>query len=66
MVKLGQGLTPYQMQLLAFAIFSTQQDGKTEFRKYEFQDKFGIKNIKLLMQGKILKSYWDYNFQLKI
>src|SRR5699024_2479555 len=42
MAKLNQGLSLNQMQLLAFAIYSTQQDGKTEFRKYEFQDKFGI------------------------
>ncbi|TMN18788.1 replication initiation protein [Lentibacillus cibarius] len=46
MAKLNQGLTLNQMQLLAYAIFSTQQNGKTEFRKYEFQDKFGIKDYK--------------------
>ena len=42
MAKLNQGLSLNQMQLLAYAIYSTQQDGKTEFRKYEFQDKFDI------------------------
>ena len=42
MAKLNQGLTLNQMQLLAYAIFSTQQSGSTEFRKYEFQDQFGI------------------------
>lgn len=42
MARLSQGLTLNQMQLLAFAIFSTQQDGKTEFRKFEFQNKFGL------------------------
>lgn len=46
MAKLNQGLTLNQMQLLAYAIFSTQQNGETQFRKYEFQDKFGIKNYK--------------------
>lgn len=46
MAKLNQGLTLNQMQLLAFAIFSAQQNGKTEFRKYEFQNKFGIKDYK--------------------
>ena len=40
--KLSHGLSLNQMQLLAFAIYSTQQDGKTEFKKYEFQDKFHI------------------------
>lgn len=46
MAKLNQGLDLNQMQLLAYAIYSTQQDGKTEFRKFEFQDKFGIKDYK--------------------
>lgn len=46
MAKLNQGLTLNQMQLLAYAIFSIQQNGKTEFRKYEFQNKFGVKNYK--------------------
>ena len=42
MAKLNQGLTLNQMQLLAYAIYSTQQDGKTEFIKAEFEKKFGI------------------------
>ena len=36
MAKLNRGLTLNQMQLLAFAIFSTQKNGVTEFNKYEF------------------------------
>src|SRR5699024_5617236 len=46
MAKLNQGMDLNQMQLLAFAIFCTQQNGETNFRKYEFQDKFGIKDYK--------------------
>jgi len=42
MAKLNQGLTLNQMQLLAYAIYSTQQDGKTEFIKADFERKFGI------------------------
>src|SRR5690625_5287745 len=42
MAKLNQGLTLNQMQLLAFAIFSTQRNGETMFRKHEFQEKFEI------------------------
>lgn len=42
MAKLNQGLTLNQMQLLAFAIFSTQQNGVTEFHKADFEKKFGI------------------------
>lgn len=46
MAKLNQNLTLNQIQLLAYAIFSTQQNGETYFRKYEFQEKFGIKHYK--------------------
>ena len=42
MAKLNHGLTLNQMQLLAFAIYSTQQDGKTEFIKAEFERKFEL------------------------
>lgn len=42
MAKLSQGLTLNQMQLLAYAIYSTQKGGKTEFQKYEFEEKFQL------------------------
>ncbi|MGJ9460700.1 replication initiation protein, partial [Oceanobacillus sp. CF4.6] len=42
MAKLSQGLTLNQMQLLAYAIYSTQKDGKTEFIKADFEKKFNI------------------------
>ncbi|MDR4974604.1 replication initiation protein [Bacillus toyonensis] len=42
MSKLNQGLTLNQMQLLAYAIYSTQQDGKTEFQKVDFEKKFNL------------------------
>jgi len=42
MAKLNQGLTLNQMQLLAYAIYSTQQDGKTEFQKADFEKKFSL------------------------
>lgn len=44
--KMNQGLTLNQMQLFAYAIFSTQQDGKTEFRKHEFEKKFSISQLR--------------------
>ncbi|KAA0940621.1 replication initiation protein [Sporosarcina sp. ANT_H38] len=43
MAKLSQGLTLNQMQLFAFAIFSTQQDGHTGFIKADFERKFELK-----------------------
>lgn len=42
MAKLYQGLTLNQMQLLAYSIFCTQQNGVTEFRKTDFEKKFGV------------------------
>lgn len=46
MAKINQGLSLNQMQLFAYAIFSTQQDGKTEFRKHEFEKKFNIDQLR--------------------
>lgn len=46
MAKLNQGLTLNQMQLLAFSIFCTQQNGITEFHKADFEKKFGIQKYK--------------------
>lgn len=42
MAKLNHGLSLNQMQLLAYAIYSTQQDGKPEFHKSDFEKKFGL------------------------
>ena len=42
MAKISHGLTLNQMQLLAYAIFCAQQDGKTEFHKSDFEKKFNI------------------------
>lgn len=46
MAELNYGLNLNQMQLLAFAIYSTQQDGRTKFQKHEFQKKFGIEQYR--------------------
>lgn len=48
MSKLSQGLTLNQMQLLAYAIFSTQRNGKTEFHKSDFEKKFGIEKYQTI------------------
>jgi plasmid replication initiation protein len=43
MAKLNQGLTLNQMQLLAYTIYATQQNGgATQFTKSEFEKKFNI------------------------
>lgn len=46
--KLNQGLTLNQMQLLAFAIYSTQQNGATKFHKADFEKKFGIEKYQTI------------------
>lgn len=46
MAKLNHGLTLNQMQLLAFAIYSTQQNGVTEFHKSDFEKKFSLVDYK--------------------
>lgn len=46
MAKLNNGLTLNQMQLLAYAIYNTQQNGKTEFHKTNFEKKFKIAKYK--------------------
>lgn len=42
MAKLSHGLTLNQMQLLAYSIYCTQQNGLTEFHKADFEKKFSI------------------------
>lgn len=42
MSKLSHGLSLNQMQLLAYAIYSTQKDGNTEFHKADFEKKFNL------------------------
>src|SRR5690625_120789 len=44
--ELNYGLSLNQMQLLAFAIYCTQQNGETEFEKHEFQKKFQIEQYR--------------------
>lgn len=48
MAKLNSGLTLNQMQLLAFAIYCTQQNGVTEFHKFEFEKKFNIEKYQTI------------------
>lgn len=42
LAKLNQGLTLNQMQLLSYAIFSTQKNGSTTFNKSDFEKQFNI------------------------
>ena len=42
MAKISHRLTLNQMQLLAYAIYSTQQNGATEFHKVDFEKKFNL------------------------
>lgn len=42
LAKLNHGLTLNQMQVLAYAIFSTQKNGSTKFNKADFEKQFNI------------------------
>jgi len=42
MVKMNRGLTLNQMQLLAYAIYATQQGNTTKFNKSSFEKKFNL------------------------
>lgn len=46
MAKLNHGLTLNQMQLLAYAIYSTQLNNATEFSKADFEKKFNLVDYK--------------------
>lgn len=62
MAKLNQGLTLNQMQLLAFAIYSTQKNGSTEFRKVDFEEKFDIEKYQTAEAKKDAKRLFDLEF----
>lgn len=62
MAKLSSGLTLNQMQLLAFAIYCTQQDGKTEFIKADFEKKFSIEKYQTIHAKDDAKRLIDLKF----
>jgi plasmid replication initiation protein len=65
MAKLNQGLTLNQMQLLAYAIYSTQQDGKTEFNKAGFEEKFGIEKYQTRHAKEDAQRLLDLKFSIE-
>jgi plasmid replication initiation protein len=65
MAKLNQGLTLNQMQLLAYAIYSTQQDGKTEFIKADFEKKFGIERYQTQHAKEDAQRLLDLKFSIE-
>ena len=65
MAKLNQGLTLNQMQLLAYAIYSTQQDGKTEFNKADFEEKFGIEKYQTRHAKEDAQRLLDLKFSIE-
>jgi plasmid replication initiation protein len=65
MAKLNQGLTLNQMQLLAYAIYSTQQDGKTEFNKVDFEEKFEIEKYQTRHAREDAQRLLDLKFSIE-
>ncbi|MET3684470.1 plasmid replication initiation protein [Alkalibacillus flavidus] len=64
MAKLSSKLTLNQMQLLAYAIYSTQQNGKTEFIKADFEKKFNLGEYRREEAKQDSKKLFDLNFSL--
>lgn len=65
MAKLNKGLTLNQMQLLAFAIYRTQNTGKTEFKKVEFQERFGIEKFQTSQAKKDVQKLMSVQFSIE-
>lgn len=65
MAKLSQGLTLNQMQLLAYAIYSTQQNGKTEFNKTDFEKKFTLEKYQTSHAKKDSQRILDLKFSIE-
>lgn len=62
MAKLSHGLTLNQMQLLAYAIYCTQQDGKTEFIKADMEKKFNIEKYQTVHAKEDARRLIDLKF----
>ncbi|WP_186672966.1 replication initiation protein [Sporosarcina sp. BP05] len=62
MAKLNKGLSLNQMQLFAFAIYSTQTDGKTEFNKADFERKFEIEKYQTVNAKRDAETVFDLKF----
>jgi len=65
MAKLNSGLTLNQMQLLAFAIYSTQKSGATEFHKADFEKKFNIEKYQTIHAKKDAQKLLDIKFSIE-
>src|SRR5699024_492721 len=62
MAKLSHGLTLNQMQLLAFAIYCTNKNEKTEFIKSYFENKFNIEKYQTIHAKEDAKKLIDLKF----
>lgn len=65
MSKLNQGLTLNEMQLLAFAIYSTQKNGITSFNKAEFEKKFDLEKYQTVHAKKDAQSILNLKFSIE-
>src|SRR5690625_6925773 len=62
MAKLSHGLSLNQMQLLAYAIYCTQQDGKTNFIKADMEKKFNIEKYQTVHAKEDARRLIDLKF----
>ena len=64
MVKLNSGLSLNQMQLLAYTIYSTQQDGETGFIKANFEKAFNLDEYRTEHANEDVKKLYGLGFSL--
>lgn len=62
LAKISVGLTLNQMQLFAFAIYSTQKNGNTEFNKKSFEEKFNLSKYQTLQASKDTKKLMSLQY----
>jgi len=65
MAKFNNGLTLNQMQLLAFAIYSTQKNGATEFHKADFERKFEMEKYQTIHAKQDAQKLLDIKFSIE-
>ena len=65
MAKLNMGLSLNQMQLFAYAIYRTQQNGNTDFHKADFEKKFEITQYRTLEAKKDAQKINSLQFSIE-
>lgn len=65
LAQLNEGLSLNEMQLLAFAIYNTQQYNITKFRKSEFEKYFGLEKLNTIAAYRMSRKIMNTLVELK-